>query len=86
MAIVPCVAKRRKIALKDSISFGSGLTRQHEDVVFVREGGSLGQHRVDAQVDGCLITGGYPPIYGKSALMLVCRSNADRTAGAASEA
>ncbi|MFT5175522.1 MAG: hypothetical protein ACI8W7_003713, partial [Gammaproteobacteria bacterium] len=29
---------RRKIALKDSISVSSGLTWQHEDEVFVREG------------------------------------------------
>ena len=31
---------------------------------------NLGQHRVDAQVDGCLMTWGYSPIFGKRVLML----------------
>ena len=40
------------------------------------------QQRAETPVDDGLMARGYSPIFGKRALILVCRSNADRTAGA----
>jgi hypothetical protein len=56
VAIVSGMDSAEKCTLECRISAGSGLTRQHEDEVFVREGRDLDPHRVEAPIDDSLMT------------------------------
>jgi hypothetical protein len=71
LAIVSGVENVEKSRLSAEFLSAQVLPGSMKTKSWCEKGRNLGQHRVDAQIDGCLMSWGYSLIFAKTALMLL---------------